>query len=950
MSSAKNELLELQSMLILELERLHSNFTKDPKIRKTEDYIKKRLETLDGVWEKFKDNNTILETEKDRTHEYFTKDVFAAYQDYYKRTRDMIMEYGKPNGRNKQDEKIQVDLEKVQDYLSLQRTNFRAFCRVADNIDIDSIHEKWELEYELKNLQIRWNNIEDLHLKIDNILDGADAEYQDQYIELETLFRSMNKALNKKLSSTVHLHLSTPKIDIPTFSGNYTQWNTFLDLFKEAVHNNPALNKVQKMQHLKGKLRGEAERLIQHLHISSDNYDSAWKILNHRYDNRQVLFTKQMETLLNQPNVQKQTSMELRRLHDTSMECIHGIYNMGIDTSSWDPVFVHLIAKKLDTVTFSDYMEARKSPRDVPDLDEFMEFLEAKFIALEPMNKKEKESVPTCSFKTNFAPKFKQTYNSNKPAFEKRNTSYNKTFHVYSKPAITCPICNKNHGLYQCKIFENMTPDAKLQAISKSNICKNCLYVHKYGCNSEKRCKDCNMPHNTLLHEAITAMNKGASTSNKQNSLQNVHANHVAGDDDEILLATIQMQLRAADGTYTTMRALLDQGSQTTLITENAAQLLGLKRHSIHASVSGIGTSPNKCKGKVELHCKSLFNNYEFTTEALVMTKLADPDYNISRPVDILLDAKVYAEIIMDGLLKSSPDQPIAQQTQMGWILSGSITKSFNCHVVINNIEDISNYWELEDITETKRQLTKDEQFCEDYYTKTTRRLTNGTYEVRLPMKEGFEKQLGQSKPTAVAQYMQLERKLAKNPQLSERYHAFMKEYDAMHHMKICTDKRSTECYLPHHGVLKEDSTTTKLRTVFNASQLTSSGYSLNDLMECGPKLQSDLQLLLLSWRGYKYVYTADCEKMYRMIWLHEEDQHLQKIIWRDQHNILREYQLCTVTYGMKAAPFLAIRTLQQLANDDASLYPLAADVLKNKFYVDDLLHGNNSIEEAKQV
>ncbi|KAK2577645.1 hypothetical protein KPH14_012903, partial [Odynerus spinipes] len=41
--------------------------------------------------------------------------------------------------------------------------------------------------------------------------------------------------------------------------------------------------------------------------------------------------------------------------------------------------------------------------------------------------------------------------------------------------------------------------------------------------------------------------------------------------------------------------------------------------------------------------------------------------------------------------------------------------------------------------------------------------------------------------------------------------------------------------YLPHHGVLKPSSTTTKLRVVFNGSSPTSSGRSINDLMHTGP-------------------------------------------------------------------------------------------------------------------
>ncbi|CAK1600220.1 unnamed protein product [Parnassius mnemosyne] len=47
------------------------------------------------------------------------------------------------------------------------------------------------------------------------------------------------------------------------------QWISFKDLFLEAIHNNPTINKAQKMQHLKTTLRGEAERLVQHLSIGA---------------------------------------------------------------------------------------------------------------------------------------------------------------------------------------------------------------------------------------------------------------------------------------------------------------------------------------------------------------------------------------------------------------------------------------------------------------------------------------------------------------------------------------------------------------------------------------------------------------------------------------------------------------------------------------------------------
>lgn len=87
------------------------------------------------------------------------------------------------------------------------------------------------------------------------------------------------------------------------------------------------------------------------------------------------------------------------------------------------------------------------------------------------------------------------------------------------------------------------------------------------------------------------------------------------------------------------------------------------------------------------------------------------------------------------------------------------------------------------------------------------------------------------------------------------------------------------------------------------------------------PNLQQDLQLLIIKWRQFKFAFTADIEMMFRQIWKFgknfKEDQKLQKLIYRnsEQENI-KEWELLTVTYGNKAAPFLAMMTLRQLASD----------------------------------
>ncbi|XP_037942469.1 uncharacterized protein LOC119675345 [Teleopsis dalmanni] len=155
----------------------------------------------------------------------------------------------------------------------------------------------------------------------------------------------------------------------------------------------------------------------------------------------------------------------------------------------------------------------------------------------------------------------------------------------------------------------------------------------------------------------------------------------------------------------------------------------------------------------------------------------------------------------------------------------------------------------------------------------------------------------------------------------------------------------SPHYFIPHHCVLKPDSTTTKLRVVFDASSKTTSGQSLNDLLHIGPTVQSELLSILLRFRLPRYVFTTDIEKMYRQILVYPEDRQCQLIVWRNEPSQpIKYFQLNTVTYGTRSAPYLATKCLQVLADDNMQNYPLGASALKQNFYVDDCLHGADSL------
>ena len=104
-------------------------------------------------------------------------------------------------------------------------------------------------------------------------------------------------------------------------------------------------------------------------------------------------------------------------------------------------------------------------------------------------------------------------------------------------------------------------------------------------------------------------------------------------------------------------------------------------------------------------------------------------------------------------------------------------------------------------------------------------------------------------------------------------------------------------------------------------------------------------------FRAIAFVITADIKQMYRQILLVREHWDYQGILWRfDSKEELRDYRLNTVTYGVSSAPFLALRTLTQLAKIGENQFPLAARALLEHTYVVDIISGTNSIEETQQL
>ena len=167
------------------------------------------------------------------------------------------------------------------------------------------------IETRVESLEVQWKQFVDTHRRI--IEKATDEELQrnvyftaDTYDLTEELYITYKSELKEHLLQTSlrksaqpsnnqqsqngsTSNVKLPQISLPTFSGLYSEWVTFRDLFKSLIHKNDTLDEVQKLHYLKSHLSGEPEQLLRHIPVTASNYNECWSILNKRFDNKRFI-------------------------------------------------------------------------------------------------------------------------------------------------------------------------------------------------------------------------------------------------------------------------------------------------------------------------------------------------------------------------------------------------------------------------------------------------------------------------------------------------------------------------------------------------------------------------------------------------------------------------------------------------------------------------------------
>ena len=330
----------------------------------------------------------------------------------------------------------------------------------------------------------------------------------------------------------------------------------------------------------------------------------------------------------------------------------------------------------------------------------------------------------------------------------------------------------------------------------------------------------------------------------------------------------------------------------------------------------------------------------------------ADPQFQTPGRIDLILGADVFEEIFLERKVEFSKGLAL-RETIFGWVVIGQTQCKSSYQVQAFHCLDTSlqKFWELENVPQVSRH-TDEELACEQHFLDRTTRDKSGRFFVKLPFKEN-ESNLGDSLQNAKRRFLSLEKRLSKVPEIKQQYTDFINEFLALGHMEVVPEKEidikpSKSFYLPHHFVTKADSTTTKLRVVFDASAKTTLNNSLNSNLMIGPNLQSDLFDILLRLRFHKFVLSADIAKMYRQVALHKPDRDFHRVLWREKDTEpIQHLRMTRVTYGVTSSCFHSIWSLLELAK---TAPVKVRRIIENDMYVDDLLTSCSNFEEAKHL
>ena len=247
--------------------------------------------------------------------------------------------------------------------------------------------------------------------------------------------------------------------------------------------------------------------------------------------------------------------------------------------------------------------------------------------------------------------------------------------------------------------------------------------------------------------------------------------------------------------------------------------------------------------------------------------------------VDVLIGSDCYWSLVTGRVIRGD-NGPTAIHTKVGWVLSGPVDqpevttnltfmtthvlKIETCPTMEGNLDDhLKRFWELESLGVTDDETSVYEKFVQQI------KHNGQRYEVSLPWKE-HHPLLPDHYDLCHKRLINLLRRLRQSPQLLHDYNSIIQDQVSKGIVEVVSESTSPVVngrihYLPHHGVVRQDKSTSKLRIVYDASAR-SHGPSLNNCLYTGPKFGQSIFDILLRFRAQHIALTGKIEKAFLMV------------------------------------------------------------------------------------
>ncbi|KAL0810585.1 hypothetical protein ABMA28_010702 [Loxostege sticticalis] len=364
-----------------------------------------------------------------------------------------------------------------------------------------------------------------------------------------------------------------PTIHLPTFSGRYQDWLGFHDSYTSLIHHNNAF------------------LIIQSLDFSADNYDIAWELICERYNNKILLINNHIKALFEIEIITRESSRSLRNLVDTINKNLRSLKALNLPIQYWDAMIIHLASSKLDSVTSREWEEERNKLKDIPTLQQFNDFIKGRADLLE-------------TIEINHT---KQRRHSDIPHMRPKTFVASPTNATRS----SCHLCKGSHSIFQCFRFKSLPIERP---------CKLCFQKHNSLLHLEE--KSCSKSKPTTESQqgssrecvVLTVSNNSSHTESLQSQCNNNEITLSCTNHNQVLLSTVQIGISDHVGKIHKVRALLDNGSTSSFITEQLFCKLKLKSQKTQVHIQGLHNQMSQITNRCEVNIHSLVNN-EFSRQ-----------------------------------------------------------------------------------------------------------------------------------------------------------------------------------------------------------------------------------------------------------------------------------------------------------------------------------------------